>query len=60
METEGVIEMRDEMDSRLWIEHGQGWSDFVDSVLSGIGDVLRRIHATEFDAPWRSEPKQEH
>ena len=52
--------MRDEMDSRLWIEHGQGWSDFVDSVLSGIGDVLRRIHATEFDAPWRSEPKQEH
>jgi hypothetical protein len=29
-------------------------------VLSGIGDVLRRIHATDFDAPWRTEPKQEH
>lgn len=52
--------MRDEIESRLWVEHGDGWSNFVHDVAGGIADVMRRLHRIEFDAPWRQRPKQEH
>ncbi len=49
--------MRDEMDSRLWVEHGQGWSDLVGQVAAQVKLALRAIHAFEFDAPWRAKQK---
>ncbi len=52
--------MRDQIDSSLWSEHHEGWSEFVDDVIGGIAKVLRRIYEIEFDAPWRQLPKQEH
>ena len=45
--------MRDEMDSRLWVEHH---SDFSDSVSRGLGALLLsfcNLQAIQFAAPWR-------
>ena len=51
--------MRDEMDARLWVEHGQGWSDFVARIANDLGVALKALHRIEFDAPWRTRPKHE-
>ncbi len=51
--------MRDEMDARMWAEHGHEWSQFVAGVIAGIGTTLRRLNQIEFDQPWRRRPKQE-
>ena len=45
--------MRDEMDSRIWVEHHADFSDFLANVLDGLKVTFQRLHAIEFDAPWR-------
>jgi hypothetical protein len=57
---ERIIEMRDEMDARIWAEHHQDFSNLVAGAIAAIGPALRRLHRMEFDQPWRRRPKQEH
>jgi hypothetical protein len=57
---EGIIEMRDEMDGRLWAEHGREFSDFVGRVVDKLADVFAEMSRVQFDAPWRAQPKREH
>ena len=51
--------MRDEIDSRIWVEHHQAFSDdlakFFASVGNAIGTGLRRLNEMEFDAPWERD-----
>lgn len=45
--------MRDEMDARIWNEHGARFSKDVGRALAKLKHVFDRIHAVEFRAPWR-------
>jgi hypothetical protein len=48
--------MRDEIDSRLWVEHGHAFSETVANFFASAGAVigtgLRRLNEIQFDAPW--------
>lgn len=53
--------MRDEIDGRLWSEHGDGFADGVDEAARRLWAGLRRLHAHLFAAPWaenRCEPAE--
>jgi hypothetical protein len=45
--------MRDEMDSRIWLEHHQSFSNAVAALFADIGTALRRLNEIQFDAPWQ-------
>ncbi|HEX8482331.1 MAG TPA: hypothetical protein VF650_10540 [Allosphingosinicella sp.] len=45
--------MRDEMDSRIWVEHGQAFSEDLARFFAGIGAAFRRLNQIQFDAPWK-------
>ncbi|HYD38184.1 MAG TPA: hypothetical protein VEA60_11255 [Allosphingosinicella sp.] len=51
--------MRDEIDSRLWVEHGHAFSESVAGLFGAaagaIGLGLRRLNEIEFDAPWKRD-----
>ena len=51
--------MRDEIDSRIWVEHGHAFSEdlakFFARLADSIGTGLRRLNEIEFDAPWRND-----
>ena len=51
--------MRDEIDSRIWAEHGHAFSSdlasFFARAAAAIDNGLRRLNEIEFDAPWRSD-----
>ena len=51
--------MRDEIDSRIWTEHGQAFSESLAGFLAAVGDAvgtgLRRLNEIEFDAPWKRD-----
>ena len=51
--------MRDEIDSRMWVEHGHAFSETVANFFAGaaatIGTGLRRLNEMEFDAPWERD-----
>lgn len=51
--------MRDEIDSRIWAEHGHDFSEdlasFFASTGAAIGVALRRLNQIEFDAPWKRD-----
>jgi len=51
--------MRDEIDSRIWAEHGQAFSESLARFLAAVGDAvgtgLRRLNEIEFDAPWKRD-----
>ena len=51
--------MRDEIDSRIWAEHGHAFSEdlanFFASAAAAIGTGLRRLNEMEFDAPWKRD-----
>jgi len=53
--------MRDEIDSRIWAEHGHGFSEdlanFLASAGAAIGTGLRRLNEMEFDAPWERDSR---
>ncbi|MEA3008617.1 MAG: hypothetical protein QOJ91_309 [Sphingomonadales bacterium] len=53
--------MRDEIDSRLWVEHGHAFSETVANFLARAGDAvgtgLRRLNEMEFDAPWKRDAR---
>jgi hypothetical protein len=45
--------MRDEIDSRIWVEHGAGFSAFLAGALTSVKVSRKRLHEIAFDAPWR-------
>jgi hypothetical protein len=45
--------MRDEIDARLWIEHGQHFSDDLDRLVSAVRATFRKLAVIQFRAPWR-------
>lgn len=51
--------MRDEMDSRIWGEHGAAFSADIDRAIAAIGAALRpalqRLHEMEFSSPWKQQ-----
>jgi hypothetical protein len=49
--------MRDEMDSRLWVEHGADFTALMAKVIDAIGISLKRLNEIEFEAPWRKNPQ---
>ncbi len=53
--------MRDEIDSRIWAEHGQAFSEgleaFLAAAAANVGSALRRLNEIEFDAPWKRDSR---
>ncbi|HEX8241209.1 MAG TPA: hypothetical protein VF574_15855 [Allosphingosinicella sp.] len=53
--------MRDEIDSRLWVQHGHAFSESVANFFASAGDAigtgLRRLNEMEFDAPWERDAR---
>ena len=53
--------MRDEIDSRIWAEHGQAFSDslasFFTTAAANFGAAFRRLNEIEFDAPWKRDAR---
>lgn len=51
--------MRDEMDSRIWVEHrgafSEGLAKFFATAAANIATGFRRLNEIEFDAPWKSD-----
>ncbi len=51
--------MRDEIDSRVWVEHGHAFSENVANFLSAAGTAigvgLKRLNEIEFEAPWKRD-----
>jgi hypothetical protein len=45
--------MRDEMDSRIWAEHGHAFSEDLATFFANIGAGFRRLNEIRFDAPWK-------
>jgi hypothetical protein len=45
--------MRDEMDSRMWLEHRDTFANNVTALFAAIGTGLKRLNQIEFDAPWK-------
>jgi hypothetical protein len=51
--------MRDEIDSRMWLEHHQSFAGNLTALFAEIGKGLSRLNQIEFDAPWkRAVPPQ--
>ncbi|MDP8914086.1 MAG: hypothetical protein M3N39_10980 [Pseudomonadota bacterium] len=45
--------MRDEIDTRIWTQHGHQFSNDLHRLLNAVGVTFRRLHAIQFYAPWR-------
>ena len=45
--------MRDEIDARIWNEHGHQFSEDLHRLFKTVAVSLRRLHAIQFHAPWR-------
>ncbi|MEO7179048.1 MAG: hypothetical protein ABIW83_09405 [Allosphingosinicella sp.] len=53
--------MRDEIDSRLWVEHGHAFSQTVADFLAraiALGAGLRRLNEMKFEAPWKRDVRR--
>jgi hypothetical protein len=46
--------MRDEMDARLWLEHGHAFSVFIANIVKEAGVALRRLNEIQYRAPWQN------
>lgn len=47
--------MHDEIDGRLWAEHGSAFSEMVAKFINQLRLAAKARVAFEFDAPWRRE-----
>ncbi|HLL30054.1 MAG TPA: hypothetical protein VK403_03555 [Allosphingosinicella sp.] len=45
--------MRDEIDSRIWADHGGAFSEELARFFANLGTGLRRLNEIQFDAPWK-------
>lgn len=44
--------MRDEIDSRMWLQHHEEFHAFVGRAISGIRDISLQLRDHLFRAPW--------
>jgi hypothetical protein len=51
----GSFEMRDEIDSRLWVEHGSAFSEDLAKLFQQIGDAFARLTEIQYRAPWTNQ-----
>jgi hypothetical protein len=49
------LEMRDEIDSRLWLEHGAAFTEDLAKLFRQAGEAINRLNEVQFRAPWRRE-----
>src|SRR5687768_16138625 len=53
--------MRDEMDSRIWVEHHGAFSEdlarLFASAAANIAAGFKRLNEIEFDAPWKRDSR---
>ena len=45
--------MRDEMDSRIWVEHGADFTESLHNFFKQVRLGMKRLNEIQFDAPWR-------
>ena len=45
--------MRDEVDARIWGEHGDEFSASIDRLVKKAYQVFCKMAAIQFSAPWR-------
>ncbi len=44
--------MRDELEGRLWADHGAAFGDVVTHFLDQLKLSLKRLHEIQYGAPW--------
>ncbi|HYW16753.1 MAG TPA: hypothetical protein VE891_11465 [Allosphingosinicella sp.] len=53
--------MRDEIDSRIWVEHHGAFSEdlakLFAAVAANIGAGFKRLVEIQFDAPWKHDAR---
>ena len=49
--------MRDEMDGRIWNEHGTRFSEHLGQLIDDIGFAMRRLTEVQFEAPWQRKER---
>jgi len=49
--------MRDEIDSRLWLEHGSAFTEDLAKLFRQAGEAINRLNEVQFRAPWRREAR---
>ena len=49
--------MHDEIDGRLWAAHGRQFGRDVSAFLRQLARGFERLHALEWDAPWKRASK---
>lgn len=53
--------MRDEIDSRIWADHGRAFSEdlarFFSTTAASVGAGFRRLNEIQFDAPWKRDSR---
>ncbi len=47
--------MRDEIDGRLWIDHGPQFTAFIKEGVDQVRVAFDRLAAIEYEAPWQRE-----
>jgi hypothetical protein len=51
--------MRDEIDSRIWVEHHaaftQAVANFLAAAATTLGSGFQRLNEIQFDAPWKRD-----
>jgi hypothetical protein len=47
--------MRDEIDGRMWLEHGAAFTEDLASLFRQIGEALNRLTEIQFRAPWQGQ-----
>jgi hypothetical protein len=51
--------MRDEIDSRVWVEHHGAFAEdvakFFAAAAANIGAGFKRLNEIQFDAPWKRD-----
>lgn len=50
--------MHDEIDGRLWIEHGSKLTRMLGKLWDVISVSLARVHREHFDAPWHDDARR--
>ena len=51
-----VDKMNDEIDSRLWVEHGRAFTDWAAGAIGVIRLSFERLNREQYHAPWRDVP----
>ncbi len=50
--------MRDEMDSRLWVEHHEAFSAGIDALIDKVKAVFNTLHRQQYCRPWAKSEEE--